>query len=53
MGYARTGRCNFTSYGGASLWVAFTAVALANMRMLLMTISGMEMLGLRDRDMGF
>ena len=38
---------------GASLWVAFTAVALANMRMLLMTISGMEMLGLRDRDMGF
>ena len=38
---------------GASLWVAFTAVALANMRMLLMTISGMEMLGLRDFEMGF
>ena len=38
---------------GASLWVAFTAVALANMRMLLMTISGMEMLALRDRPIGF
>jgi predicted branched-subunit amino acid permease len=38
---------------GASLWVAFTAVALANMRMVLMTISGMEMLGLRERKMGF
>ena len=37
----------------ASLWVAFTAVALANMRMLLMTISGMEMLGLKDRPIGF
>ncbi len=38
---------------GASLWVAFTAVALANMRMLLMTISGMEMLNLRGLGFGF
>ena len=38
---------------GASLWVAFTAVALANMRMLLMTISGMDMLGLREFKMSF
>jgi predicted branched-subunit amino acid permease len=38
---------------GASLGVAFTAVALANMRMLLMTISGMEMIGLREAKTGF
>ena len=34
---------------GASVFVITTAVALANMRMLLMTASGMEMIGLNDR----
>lgn len=38
---------------GASLLAVVTAVALANMRMLLMTISAMEMLGLKDRPIGF
>ncbi len=33
---------------GASVFVIVTAVALANMRMLLMTASGMEMIGLND-----
>jgi predicted branched-subunit amino acid permease len=33
---------------GASLLVIFTAVALANMRMLLMSISGMEMMALNE-----
>ena len=32
--------------GGSSLFVIFTAVALANMRMMLMSISGADMLGL-------
>ncbi len=37
---------------GASAFVIITAVALANMRMLLMTASGMEMIGLNDRGSG-
>ena len=36
---------------GASAMVIFTAVALANMRMLLMVVSGMDMTGLRDQNM--
>ena len=36
---------------GASAMVIFTAVALANMRMLLMVVSGMDMTGLRDQPM--
>lgn len=38
---------------GASVLVIFTAVALANMRMLLMTISGMEMMGLNRSNVAF
>ena len=38
---------------GASLLVIFTAVALANMRMMLMVMSGMDMLGLRDVPISF
>ena len=38
---------------GASAMVIFTAVALANMRMLLMVVSGMDMTGLRDQKMPF
>ena len=38
---------------GASAMVIFTAVALANMRMLLMVVSGMDMTGLRDQPMPF
>ena len=38
---------------GASALVIFTAVALANMRMLLMVVSGMDMTGLRDQPMPF
>ena len=34
---------------GASALVVFTAVALANMRMMLMVVSGMDMTGLRDQ----
>ncbi|MCE2517127.1 MAG: AzlC family ABC transporter permease, partial [Alphaproteobacteria bacterium] len=37
---------------GASALVIFTAVALANFRMLLMVVSGMDMMGLRDSSMG-
>lgn len=38
---------------GASLLVIFTAVALANMRMMLMVMSGMDMLGLREVKISF
>ena len=38
---------------GASLAVIFTAVALANMRMLMMTISGMPMLGINTPSVPF
>ena len=38
---------------GASLVVVFTAVALANMRMLMMTISGIEMMGLNRSSHSF
>ena len=38
---------------GASALVVFTAVALANMRMLLMVVSGMDLMGLRDAPMAF
>lgn len=38
---------------GASALVIFTAVALANFRMLLMVVSGMDMMGLRDSSLGF
>ena len=38
---------------GASALVVFTAVALANMRMLLMVVSGMDLTGLRDAPMVF
>jgi len=39
--------------GGSSLFVIFTAVALANMRMMLMSISGADMLGLNRQQMPF
>ncbi len=39
--------------GGSSLFVIFTAVALANMRMMLMSISGADMLGLNTEKMPF
>jgi predicted branched-subunit amino acid permease len=38
---------------GASVFVITTAVALANMRMLLMTISGMAMMGMTKDDVSF
>jgi len=38
---------------GASALVIFTAVTLANMRMLLMTISGVEMMGFRHHPLPF
>ena len=34
--------------GGSDLFVIFTAVALANLRMMLMSISGADMLGLNE-----
>ena len=39
--------------GGSSLFVIFTAVALANLRMMLMSISGADMLGLNRQDLPF
>ena len=39
--------------GGSSPFVIFTAVALANLRMMLMSISGADMLGLNRQDMPF
>lgn len=39
--------------GGSSLLVIFTAVALANMRMMLMSISGADMMGLNKPDTSF
>lgn len=38
---------------GASVLVIFTAVALANLRMLLMVVSGMDMMNLRDSSLNF
>ena len=38
---------------GASALVIFTAVALANMRMMLMVVSGMEMMGLKEQGLPF
>lgn len=38
---------------GASLFVVFTGVALANMRMLMMSVSGVEMLGLNKPTVPF
>ncbi len=39
--------------GGSSLFVIFTAVALANMRMMLMSISGADMMGLNKAETPF
>ena len=41
------------SMAEASLFVIFTAVSLANMRMLLMTISGMNMMGMKESNYSF